>query len=121
MTFIIGTPFARGAGYSSERYSAESGAVCDDVHTCPHCQAIIKMRQWRKVENGGMAGGFCTKCNAPVCGHCNRKMVNEGCVPFLARIDRELDAVVKLRAYQMMAGLEPASPPPRIFTGVNQE
>ena len=117
MTFVIGTPFSRGAGYSINNRDIAAARQEDDVQCCTHCQAVIRMRQWKKVENGGMAGGFCMRCNAPVCGPCNTKMVTEGCMPFIEKLERSLDMTVKLRAYIKAAGLEEPAAPRAIFTG----
>lgn len=115
MTFKIGTPFARNAGYSWSKYSAYSRAVEDDVQTCPHCQATIRMRQWSSVQaNGKMAGAFCSRCDAPTCGHANCLP----CVPFIKKLEKELDMTVKLKQFLKDAGLEPAVPPKPLFTGL---
>jgi hypothetical protein len=89
-----------------------------DIRTCTHCQAIIKMQEWRKIENGAMTGGWCTRCMAPICHHCQKRMQQEGCVPFIARIEREFDAVTKLKQFRKLAGLDEPAPPPVLFTGV---
>jgi len=118
MTFFIGTPFTRNAGYQWNDDRPAGGAKEQhDVQTCPHCQAVILMQQWRQVENGKMNGGFCVKCNAPVCGHCNKAMQTTGCTPFVAQLEKQLDMVVKLRQFIRDAGLEPVAPRP-MFTGI---
>lgn len=117
MTFKIGTPHAHNAGYSWSRYSADTRVVEDDVQTCPHCQAVIRMRQWSQTENGKMSGGFCGKCSAPVCPHCQARMAKYGCEPFLKKLEQELDMTVKLQQFIKDAGLEPARPHQPIFTG----
>jgi hypothetical protein len=87
-----------------------------DIQTCPHCQAVIKLQEWKRVEDGKMNGGFCMKCNEPMCGPCNHTMQTEGCHPLpRARLDREFDATVKLKQYMKLAGLDE---PPPIFTGL---
>ena len=69
MTFIIGTPHSKGAGYFMNDDRPADGTLDEaDIRTCPHCQAIIKMQEWRKQTTQG----FCTKrmqptCNNPVC------------------------------------------------------
>jgi hypothetical protein len=115
MTFTIGTPFTHNAGYHWN--GREKGKDEHDVQTCPHCEAVILMQQWRKVEEGKMNGGFCMKCSKPVCGRCNKKMQTHGCTPFLAELERVTDARVKLAQFMKDAGLEPVAPRP-IFTGL---
>jgi hypothetical protein len=118
MTFTIGTPFARNAGYFRSDDRVSGGRLQeDDVKTCPHCQAVILMRQWRKIEAGKMNGGFCQKCNAPLCASCTPKLLSEGCLPYIARLERDFDMTVKLRQFQKLAGLAP-EPARGFFTGL---
>jgi hypothetical protein len=118
MTFFIGTPFTKNAGFQWNDGRASGGALEEnDVRTCTHCQAVILMQQWKRVENGAMTGGFCTKCNAPICGPCNKRMQVAGCEPFLQKLEKHIDMTVKLQQYLRDAGLEPASPRP-LFTGL---
>ena len=117
MSFIIGTPHTKGAGYSWSRYSAETKTVQDDVQTCPHCQAVIRMRQWGEAKAGKMAGGFCMKCNAPICPGCQAKMTTEGCVPFMKKLEAAFDMKVKYGQLLKDSGLEPASQQPP-YTGI---
>ena len=114
MGFLIGTPFSKNAGWSHYRYSCETRVVEDDVQTCPHCQAVIRMRQWGETKNGKMAGGYCSKCDKPTCGH---KDCLE-CVPFLKRLEKHFDMTVKYAQFVKDAGLEPAKPHQPIITGV---
>lgn len=115
MTFIIGTPHTHNAGYFLNDDTPSGGKKAQaDIQTCPHCQAVIKLQEWKRVEDGKMNGGYCMKCSAPVCGECNLAMQTEGCVPFIARLERDLDMTVKLKQYMKLAGLEP----PPIFTGL---
>jgi hypothetical protein len=120
MTFSIGTPFAKNAGYfwNDDR---PSGGLKDeaDIRTCPHCQAIIKMQAWRKIEQGSMNGGFCMKCNAPVCAHCNKRMQALGCEPFAKQVEREFEMAPKIRQFLVDAGMVPAKPQQPIITGTN--
>jgi hypothetical protein len=105
--FYIGTPHTKGAGYFVNDNTVSGGTLEQaDVKTCTHCQAVILMQQWRKVENGKMTGGFCVRCNAPICGQCNKRMATHGCEPFIAKIDREFDSIVKLAQFRKLAGLE---------------
>ena len=116
---VIGTPFAHNAGYQWNDDTASGGKrEQHDVQTCTHCQAVILMQQWRKVEEGKMTGGFCMRCNAPICGPCNKAMQHQGCVPFIAKLEKEFDMTVKLDQFLRDAGLEPKRP---MFTGLIQE
>ena len=112
MGFFVGTPHTKGAGYFANDNTCSGGRKDEgDVRTCPHCQSVIIMQQWRKVEEGKMTGGFCMKCSAPICGGCNKRLLAEGCIPFIKRIDQYHDATVKMAQFRKLAGLE--SPGPR--------
>jgi hypothetical protein len=115
LTFVIGTPFSHNAGYHWDGQGKTKDE--NDVQTCPHCEAVILMQQWRKVEEGKMTGGFCMKCSKPVCGRCNAKMQTEGCIPFIAKLEKHFDMTVKLQQFIKEAGMEPATSRP-IFTGL---
>ena len=117
MTFVIGTPYTHNAGYSWTRYSCDTKVVEVDIQTCPHCQAVIKMQEWARVEDGKMGGGYCSKCQKPVCGLCNKQMAIEGCTPFLAKLEREVDMTYKLQQILKDAGMLPEPPRP-LFTGI---
>ena len=116
MTFSIGTPHTRNAGYYYN-WEVRGTKAEADVQTCTHCQAVILMQQWAKTRDGKLAGGFCMRCNAPICEQCAPKMATEGCVPFIKKLEAELDMTVKLKQYIREAGFEPAAPPP-LFTGI---
>jgi hypothetical protein len=86
VSFRIGTPFSRGAGYFlNNKGLGHAQHEEDDVQSCPHCQGLIKMREWKasSVQN------FCMKCMKPTCDSPNC----QNCVPF----GRTLDEVVKSR------------------------
>lgn len=109
---IIGTPFARGAGYFCNDNTVSGGGKEEaDVRTCPHCQAVILMQTWRRVEDGKMNGGFCGRCNAPVCGNCNKRLATHGCEPFMEKIEKGLAASEKLKLFRKLAGLDQPDPP----------
>ena len=111
MTFLIGVPHTHNAGFFESRYSADSQTVRDDVQTCPHCQAVIKMREWRT------AGGWCGKCEAPVCNNaeCVAETARVGCVPFLKKIETYANTLVKFDQHLKIAGLEPSPLPASIL------
>ena len=78
MTFRIGTPHTKGAGYflNDRGLSTRQEA---DVQTCPHCQGVIKMQEWRasSIQN------FCLKCMKPACN----SQACEVCVPFVHKLE----------------------------------
>ena len=108
---LIGTPHTRNAGYFMND-DRNSGGKKDeaDIATCPHCQAVIKLQEWRKdpVQN------FCLKCMKPACNH-NPACLD--CVPFIQKIERYTDALIKWNQFVKMAGLDPVTPTPPIYTG----
>lgn len=113
MTFIIGTPHAQGSGYYRNDDRCAGGQLSEaDVRTCPHCQVIIMMQAWK--DNGG----FCKKCDAPICPVCADRALTYGCEPFLKRLDQFTDAVVKYQQYVKMAGLDESPPPVILVTGI---
>lgn len=113
MTFKIGTPHTRNAGYFLNNQGLElKHRQEDDIQTCGHCQAVIKMREWREE------GAFCRGCMKPVCAHpCGDRMLTYGCEPFLKKLERYIDATVKYEQHLKVAGLDPGGPPPPILTG----
>lgn len=105
MSFVIGTPHTKGAGYAMNDDRNSGGKLTEaDVQTCPHCQAVIKMQEWKtaSIQN------FCNRCMKPTCNHPN---CVDDCVPFLKFFERHYDAIVKFKDYLRNAGLEPTSPP----------
>jgi len=60
-----------------------SGGILEefDSKSCPHCQAVINMTTWKKE------GGYCFKCDAPICHPCWGLMQKYGCTPFLRQVD----------------------------------
>lgn len=121
MTFGIITPHTRGAGYFYNDDRPSGGRMAEaDVRTCPHCQAIIKMAEWDVLKD---KGGFCTKCCAPLCQHCGRRMVLFGCTPFMKQLDQLVEMQHTYREFLELAGMGPPGPPPQpIYTGhLNQQ
>lgn len=106
---LIGTPHTRNAGYfmNDDRNSGGTKAEAD-IQTCPHCQCIIKMQEWRKapIQN------FCIKCMRPAC---NDKRECLDCMPFMQKIDRYCDALIKFEQHLKVAGLDPAPPKPSLI------
>jgi len=110
VTFVIGTPHRKNAGYfiNDKDLSTRQEA---DIQTCKHCQAIIKMQEWKED------GGFCRRCMAPICGPCGDRMLTHGCEPFIKRLEQHIDMTIKLERFMKMAGLEPVSPSTPLITG----
>jgi hypothetical protein len=112
VSFIIGTPYAKGAGYYVNDDTPSGGAKSEaDIRTCTHCQAIIKMHDWRED------GGWCSRCFAPICPHCADRMLTHGCEPFVKQIEEALQISSKVRHFRKLAGLEAPEPTRAIFTG----
>lgn len=102
MTFIIGTPHTHNCGNLSGNTGGHSSRHFEaDIKTCTHCQKVINLQTWK--DNGA----WCAKCNAPVCGDgpCAARTEREGCVPFIAQLEREFGMQGKLAAFMKLAGL----------------
>lgn len=101
MTFVIGTPFARNAGYYNSDNTASGGRKVEaDVQTCKHCQKIILMQAWKDD------GGYCSRCQAPVCGPCADRMLTFGCEPFLKTLEATLEHQHRVVGFAKLAGLD---------------
>jgi hypothetical protein len=113
VTFHIGTPRTRGAGYliNNQALGVGQGRQEADIRTCPHCEAIIDMQKWKND------GAWCSRCDAPVCGGGNgnpacvaeRRLL--GCVPFLRKLEKWTRGQTSLAMFRRLAGLD-SSPPP---------
>ena len=116
MTFVIGTPHTRGAGYvlNNQDLSAAKRQEAD-VRTCSHCQAIIKMQEWRED------GAWCSKCSSPVCSHgaCAKKTEAMGCIPYVKYIETIIESEATKAQFRRMVGLDeqPTDYQPKIFSG----
>lgn len=107
MSFVIGTPHTHNAGYCKNDDRPSGGTLLEaDVQTCPHCQGVILMQQWK------LDGGWCSKCDAPLCNNpfCVAETARLGCVPFVKKIEKYLGSQEKFDKYLKMAGLEPPKP-----------
>lgn len=100
---LIGTPFTKNAGYYKNDDRNSGGRLAEaDIRTCTHCQAVIKMQEWKAQ------GAFCRECFAPICVTCGAEMKASGvCVPFLRRIESYANASMKYLQFSKIAGLEP--------------
>jgi hypothetical protein len=111
MSFVIGTPHTHNAGYVRNDDRVSGGKLLEgDVQTCPHCEAVIIMQQWK------LDGGWCAKCEAPLCNNpsCIAETAKLGCVPFVRKIEKFLGSQEKFATYLRMAGLEPPKQPQQI-------
>jgi len=114
MTFVIGTPHTHNCGnLSYVNGGSDQRRREADIKTCTHCQKVIDLANWKQN------GAWCARCNAPVCaeGPCAAATEKYGCLPFIARIEREFEIQGKLEAFRKLAGLDP-SPAQPLFTGV---
>lgn len=111
MTFKIITPHTKGAGYYKNDDTPSGGKITEaDIRTCTHCQAIIKMQDWKED------GNFCGKCMAPVCHSCGDRMETMGCEPFIKRLEEALEGNYRKAQFRKIAGLE-GEYIPVIFSG----
>ena len=107
---IIGTPHRHNAGYYFNDDRVGGGKLTEgDVQTCTHCQAVIIMQEWKKK------GAWCKRCVAPICHACGTRMKTYGCEPFLAKLEKEVDAAIKYKRYLLEAGMVPLPPPQPII------
>lgn len=102
---IIGTPHTHHAGYYRNDDTPSGGMKAEaDVQTCVHCQKVLLMQSWKDD------GGWCSRCNAPVCGPCSDRMLTYGCEPFVKQIEAYFDMTVKQAEFRARAGLESPAP-----------
>jgi hypothetical protein len=106
---MSGRPFlTHGSGYlvNDNRNSGGGKEECD-VGLCPHCQKVIKLQEWRDISTG--MNGWCMKCMLPCCinGACGEDFKKNGCLPFLKRIEKLMDAEYARSQFRKVAGLEP--------------
>ncbi len=117
MTFIIGTPHTHNAGYFRNDDRPSGGQLAQaDIQTCTHCQAVIKMQNWKSD------GAWCSKCEAPICGsenpECAGRTAQFGCVPFLKQIELHAAKLMRYQHFSKIAGLDaPAPPRSQLITG----
>lgn len=97
---IIGGNLSHGAGYMLNDNRASGNGVKEaDIVSCPHCQALIELALWKED------GGFCGKCNKPVCGPCADRMATKGCAPFVKLIEDHLDKVYRQQQNAKVLGI----------------
>ncbi len=114
MSVIIGTPHTKGAGYFlNDRNLSDRQEA--DIRTCTHCQAVIKMQEWKQD------GAWCGKCMAPICGsgRCAEETAKFGCVPFLKKIEQHAETQMRFDRFRKDAGLDEPVTPQIILTGTH--
>lgn len=90
----------RGQGYLLNDNRESGGAKFEmDVWCCPHCQAVLQ-----KKEN--YLDHWCPRCFSPICILCAKKMETEGCVPFMKKIEKEVEAHYRRKQFAKAVGLE---------------
>ena len=98
----IGTPYRHNSGYYLNDKELGRRRQEDDVQTCNHCQAVIRLRFDREHV------AICMGCMRLTCGPCSTRALTYGCEPFVKKIDQQFDALYKLEQHLKVAGLEPA-------------
>lgn len=106
MTFHIGTPHTKGAGYFINDKDLRTRQEAD-VQTCSHCQAILKMQEWKK------SGAWCGKCMKPLCLDCGKRTQIFGCEPFLKKLEQYAEQQMR---FAKLAGDQPV-PSQVLITG----
>ena len=109
MSFIIGTPHTKNAGYYMNNQELGSKREQADVQTCTHCQRVLLMDRWKED------GGWCGRCMAPICIYCADRMPTFGCEPFMKKIDEYCDSVAKVATYHTQAVRELPAPSPALI------
>lgn len=87
---IIGTPGTRGAGYFVNNKETKQRQEAD-VQTCPHCQAVILMQEWKKT------GYWCTREMKPLCDSCAPRAAIFGCEPFMKKLEAAMEAEMRFK------------------------
>ena len=111
-TPIGGTMIVRrqtdGAGYSDyDARASGEGREEYDVACCPHCQCTINWQEWRadRAIGGGVKGGWCRKCFAPVCPNCTTRMLSFGCEPYIKLVEERLEANYRIQQNLKVLGI----------------
>jgi hypothetical protein len=110
MTFSIGTPYTKGAGYFVNDKALRSRQEAD-VQTCSHCQAVLKMQEWKNN------GAWCGKCMKPICDTCGKRAEIFGCEPFMKKIEQYAEAQMRFEKFYKDAGLDKPTTPHAILVG----
>lgn len=110
MTFHIGTPYIKGAGYfiNDKNLSTRQEA---DVQICSHCQAVLLMQEWKK------RGAWCGKCMKPLCLKCGKRTQVFGCETFAQKFELFNEEQSRLAAVLKEMGPDEPVPQTLIITG----
>jgi len=97
---IVGRRQTDGAGYmfADDRCSG-NGLKEADMLGCNHCQGLMEKNKWRED------GGWCSCCGQPVCGPCADKILTEGCIPFIKKVDMQLEENYKKKQLGRILGI----------------
>ncbi len=110
MTFSIGTPHTKGAGYLLNDKNLRSRQEAD-IQTCSHCQAVLKMQEWKDE------GAWCGKCMKPICGPCGTRALIFGCEPFIKKIEEYAEKQMRFARFLKDAGLDKPTTPHALLVG----
>lgn len=110
MTFHIGTPYTKGAGYFINDKNLRTRQEAD-VQTCSHCQAVIFMQEWKK------RGAWCGKCMKPLCLQCGKRTKLFGCEPFAQKFDQFNEEQTRLAKVLKEVGPDEPMPQSLIIIG----
>ena len=97
---IIGRRQTDGAGYMFADDRCSGGGLKEsDMLGCNHCQKLMEAHKWKED------GGWCGCCGQPVCGPCSDKILTEGCVPFIKKVDKQIEENYKKKQLARMLGV----------------
>ena len=101
MTFRIGTPHSRGAGYFVNNQNSANKQEAD-IQTCAHCQKVLILKDWQAE------GGWCRHEMKPLCLACADRSLKFGCEPFLKTLEQHITAQMRESIFSKLAGTEPS-------------
>jgi hypothetical protein len=110
MTFRIGTPHTKGAGYFINDKNLRTRQEAD-VQTCAHCGAVLKMQEWKKC------GAWCAQEMRPLCIKCGKRAQLFGCEPIMRKIEQVFEAQMRFERLSKDAGPDEPVPQQIILTG----
>lgn len=100
MTFIIGTPHTKNAGYLRNDDTPSGGKLHQaDVQTCWHCQKVLDM------QRHAADGAICRGCAKPICDPCALRALTDGCVPFTKLIEMAMEKAERRAQYRKLIGV----------------
>lgn len=100
MTFSIGTPHRRGAGYLINGVNLTRPFEAD-ILTCAHCQKILLLSAWKEE------GGFCRREMKPLCLRCADRALTFGCEPFLKKLEAHTREQYRTFQFHQVAAATP--------------